>query len=89
MSEEAFAANRLVVDAVERNFTIIGEASRQIPVDVQRKHPEIPWAVMQGMRNILMHEYDAVKLDVIWRTIQSDLSPLVEPLQKLLQHEPE
>jgi len=89
MSEEAFAADDLVVDAVQRNFTIIGEAARQIPVDIQRKHPEIPWARMQGMRNILVHEYDAVKLNVIWRTIQDNLPPLVEPLRKLVQEEPE
>jgi len=89
MSEEAFTADDLVVDAVQRNFTIIGEAARQIPVDTQRKHPEIPWAHMQGMRNILVHEYDAVKLHVIWRTIQSNLLPLIQPLQKLVAEEPE
>jgi uncharacterized protein with HEPN domain len=89
MSEDAFAADRLVVDAVERNFTIIGEAARQIPVEIQAKHPEIPWARVQGMRNILVHEYDAVRLDVVWRTIQNNLPPLVEPLQKLVREEPE
>ena len=89
MNQEAFAADDLVVDAVQRNFTVIGEAARQVPVEIQRKHPEIPWALMQGMRNIIVHEYDAVKLDVIWRTIQNNLPPLVEPLQKLVQEEPE
>jgi uncharacterized protein with HEPN domain len=77
------------VDAVQRNFTVIGEAVRQIPPAIQGKHPEIPWAQMQGMRNILVHEYDAVKLDVIWRTIQNNLPPLVKPLRKLVQEEPE
>ena len=89
MSEGAFVADDLVVDAVERNFTIIGEAARQIPLNIQRKHPEIPWALMQGMRNILVHEYDAVKLEVVWRTIQQDLASLAEPLQRLVQEEPE
>jgi uncharacterized protein with HEPN domain len=89
MSEAAFAVDRLVVDAVERNFTVIGEAVRQVPADVQGKHPEIPWALMQGMRNILVREYDAVRLDVVWRTIQNNLTPLVEPLEKLLREEPE
>jgi uncharacterized protein with HEPN domain len=69
MSEAAFAADRLVVDAVERNFTVIGEAARQIPTDIQAKHSDIPWALIQGMRNVLVHEYDAVRLDVVWRTI--------------------
>ena len=41
------------------------------------------------MRNILVHEYDAVRLDVVWRTIQNNLPPLVEPLQTLVREEPE
>ena len=89
MSEETFAANDLVVDAVQRNFTIMGEAARQVPADIQKKYPQIPWALIQGMRNVLVHEYGAVKLQVVWRTIQQDLAPLVEPLQKLVQKEPE
>lgn len=44
---------------------------------------------MQGMRHILVHAYDAVKLDIVWRTIQQDLPPLVEPLTQMLDSEEE
>ncbi len=76
------------MDAVIRNFQVIGEAARKVPDDVQQAHYEIPWSLMQGMRHVLVHDYDAVKLDVVWRTIQESLPPLVEPLKKLLE-EPE
>lgn len=75
----------MAADAVIRNFQVIGEAARKIPVEVQSAHPEIPWALMQGMRHILVHDYDVVKLDVVWRTIQVELPPLVEPLRQMLQ----
>jgi uncharacterized protein with HEPN domain len=47
MSAAAFAADRLEVDAVERDFTVIGEAARQIPTEIQAKHPDIPWALIK------------------------------------------
>jgi len=84
MTLQSFAADELVVDAVIRNFLVIGEAARNIPAEVQRAHPELPWAQMQGMRNILVHDYDVVNLDIVWNTIQTNLPPLVAPLQKLL-----
>ncbi len=86
MSETTFANNSLVVDAVIRNFLVIGEAVRHIPNEVQGAHPEIPWTLMRGMRNVLVHNYDHLRSDIVWRTIQNDLPPLVEPLRRLLQH---
>ena len=85
LTKETFSANQMAIDAVIRNFLIIGEATRHIPADVQAKHSEIPWPLMQGMRNVLVHDYEAVKLDVVWKTIQVSLPPLVEPLRNLLE----
>jgi hypothetical protein len=52
-----FKMNYLVVDAIIRNFEIIGEASKKIPADIQEKYPEIPWRKMYGLRNLIAHEY--------------------------------
>ncbi|MFQ5745562.1 MAG: DUF86 domain-containing protein [Acidobacteriota bacterium] len=68
MNEETFAANSMALGAVIRNFLVIGEATRQIPAEIRAKHQSIPWPLMQGMCNVLVHEYDAVKLEVVWRT---------------------
>lgn len=85
MTEERFAANQMAVDAVIRNFLVIGEATRHVPEHVQRSYSEIPWALMHGMRNVLVHDYDTIKLEIVWRTIQEKLPPLLEPLRRLLQ----
>jgi uncharacterized protein with HEPN domain len=88
LTETSFVANSMAVDAVIRNFLVIGEATRHVPPDIQARYPEVPWALMQGMRNVLVHDYDAVKLDVVWRTVQEKLPPLVDPLRKILQENP-
>ena len=85
MSLETFSANDLVVDAVLRNFMIIGEATRHIPIHVTTAYPQIPWRLMQGMRNVVVHDYPNVGLQVVWETIQHDLPLLLGPLRHLLK----
>ena len=85
MDLNRFTEDRKTVDAVARNFTIIGEASIRIPEHVITENPEIPWRDMSDLRNIVVHEYFGVSNKIIWETIQSDLPPLVPLLQKLLE----
>lgn len=88
LTEDTFADQSMAVDAVIRNFQVIGEAVRHLPDDVQARYPEVPWSLMQGMRHILVHDYYAVKLDIVWRTIQQSLPPLLEPLRRILKENP-
>ena len=82
---EQFSIDDKTVDAVIRNFEIIGEAAGNIPLEVQEKYPELAWLEMRGMRNIVAHEYFGISLPIIWRAIAQDLKPLAEGLAKLLQ----
>lgn len=54
---EEFKENNMVVDAVVRNFEIIGEATNNLPDEVKERHPEMPWRKMYGLRNVVSHEY--------------------------------
>jgi len=83
-TEETFDQNSLVIDAVVRNLEIIGEAATHLPEEIQRRHTEIPWQEMKGMRNLLAHEYFGVSTPIVWSTIQSNLPPLVPLLKKML-----
>ncbi|HXV21826.1 MAG TPA: DUF86 domain-containing protein [Desulfuromonadales bacterium] len=85
MSYEAFLGNRLVIDAVVRNLEVIGEAARHIPDDVQTRFPHVPWVEMKGMRNILIHEYFGVSLEIVWKTVQENLPPVEPKLRELLK----
>lgn len=89
MDFQAFTANEAIVDAVVRNLEIIGEAARHIPNDVIAESPLIPWRQILGMRNMVVHEYFGISLQIIWETVQHDLDPLVLPLQELLKADSE
>jgi uncharacterized protein with HEPN domain len=85
MDYAAFSHDRKTIDAVLRNFTVIGEAARHMPDDVTAAHPAIPWQDMCDMRNILMHQYFGVNLRIVWDTIHVDLPPLALQLQRILE----
>jgi uncharacterized protein with HEPN domain len=74
---EGFRSDTKTVDAVVRNFEIIGEAAAHLPEDLSADHPEIPWQDMRDMRNVLAHEYFGINEKIVWETLQSDLTPLV------------
>ncbi len=76
LSYEEFELDEKTIDAVIRNFEIIGEASRNIFKDLRDKYPEVPWGNMISMRNILSHEYYRVGLNVVWDTIKEDIPKL-------------
>jgi len=71
-------------DAVIRRFEIIGEAARRLSDDTRASLPQLPWDAMIGMRNILIHAYDGVDLDVVWETIHAGLPTLTQAIQSLV-----
>ena len=84
MDYSAWQQDRKTIDAVIRNLEIIGEAANHIPEDVQEQYVDIPWYQMRGMRNILIHEYFGVDIDVLWKTVQEDLPPLGVKIRRLI-----
>ena len=87
MTYESFATDERTVDAVVRNITVIGEATRNIPAEVVARHSEIPWNEMRNMRNVVMHGYFGVSTRIVWETVANDLPPLVHLLKALLDAE--
>jgi uncharacterized protein with HEPN domain len=72
-------------DAVIRNFGVIGEAAAHVPDSIRAVHPELPWAQMRALRNLVIHEYFGLSLEILWDTTLKDLPPLVEPLRRMLE----
>lgn len=71
-------------EAVIRNLEIIGEASKGVPYEVRSKHPEVEWAKIGGLRNVLIHHYFGVDLEIIWDIIQTKLPNLDAQVKKIL-----
>jgi uncharacterized protein with HEPN domain len=81
LSFTEFQADRRTVYAVVRCLEIISEASRQLPPEFKERHPEIPWTDVAGAGNIYRHNYQYVRDDIVWLTVQSSLEPLREILE--------
>lgn len=71
-SFDEFYQDSKTVDAVIRNFEVIGEATKNIPDDVRVNYPQIPWKEMAGMRDKLIHEYFGVNLKQYGRQSKTD-----------------
>jgi uncharacterized protein with HEPN domain len=87
MTIEQFRDDRKTVDAVVRNFEIIGEASKYIPDDAKRSHPDIDWTGILGLRNRIAHEYFGVSTAIVWQIVAGDLPVLRDRMQTLLAEE--
>jgi uncharacterized protein with HEPN domain len=80
--------DRMLQLALVRLVEIVGEAATRVSIEGQRHYASIPWQVVRGMRNRLVHGYDKIDLDVLWDTIEYDLPPLIAELHRILDEQP-
>jgi uncharacterized protein with HEPN domain len=83
-SYEEFLADSKTQDAILYNLIIIGEAANQISDEFRERYTAIPWSSMIGTRNIIVHGYDQVKLQIVWKILQRDLRTLKSEITKVL-----
>jgi uncharacterized protein with HEPN domain len=79
--------DRQLVWALVKAVEIIGEAAHQVSPDTREQLPGIPWSRIVGMRHRLVHAYFDINLDVLWKTVQEGLPPLVAEIEKLVPPE--
>jgi uncharacterized protein with HEPN domain len=84
LSFENFKKNYLVVDAVIRNFTIIGEAAGRIPPEFRKGHEEIDWDRIKGFRNRIVHNYFGIDYQIVWMIIKNNIPDLRDSISKIL-----
>ena len=84
MDLDSFSNDRKTVDAVVRNLEIIGEASRRLPSELRTRYPDIEWARIIALRNIIVHDYPSINLRIIWSITKNNLPILDERIKKII-----
>ncbi len=81
--EAAFRQSRLIQDAVIRNLQVMAESSQRLSDAARARSPETPWRAIAGFRNIVVHDYLGLDLDLVWGVVAKELPPLRQALQSL------
>ncbi|MFN3168482.1 MAG: DUF86 domain-containing protein [Phycisphaeraceae bacterium] len=83
-SIEAVESDRVLQLALVRLVEVVGEAASRVPAEFRETHPSLPWREASSMRNLLIHGYDIIRIDILCKTIREDLPGLVEQLDAIL-----
>jgi uncharacterized protein with HEPN domain len=76
LSQDAFADDQRTVDAIVRNLEVIGEAVKQLPAEVRLRAPAVEWQKIAGLRDILIHQYFGIDIEIVWDVVQTKLPDL-------------
>lgn len=82
---ESFMANDMVLDAVARNFEIIGEAANRVEPDFKDLNSQIEWVRITGFRNRIIHEYFGIDYEIMWTIIEENIQDLIIELNQLVE----
>jgi uncharacterized protein with HEPN domain len=89
MDKVDFLSDDKTQSAIVFQLLIIGEAVKRLSSDLRSQHPDIPWSLIAKMRDNLIHRYDDIDLDEVWKTSQEDIPVLLTALESLLSNESE
>lgn len=84
MTFDAFCADSKTRDAVIRNLEVIGEAAKNVTPDIRERFFDIEWKKIAGLRDMLIHEYFGVDVEIVWDIVQNKIPPLTKQLRTIL-----
>ncbi len=82
---ESFLADPMRQSAVIRQLEVIGEAAKRLSLECRNEHPDIPWKQMAGMRDILIHAYDHVDLDQVYRAVKDTIPLVIAMIERIVE----
>lgn len=83
---DSFLNDDKTIDAVVRNFEIIGEAANRLDPDFRTRNTEIEWNRIQGFRNRIVHDYFGIDYEIVWTIIENDIENLIEQLESAISN---
>jgi uncharacterized protein with HEPN domain len=87
MNYEKFSKDKMRIDAVVRNFEVIGEASKNINEDLKKKFPSTDWKAVAGFRDTLIHGYFGIDLEILWDIVINKIPPLKDEIDAIILYE--
>ena len=84
VDHDSFVENDLLLSAVIRKLEIVGEATKRISQEFRTAHPEIPWKMMAGMKDVLIHDYDQVDVELVWKTVSCEVEETGRMVEKFI-----
>ncbi len=85
LDRERFLQDEDLKRAFTRSFEVIGEATKRVPTAFRDQHPELPWRLMAGMRDRLIHDYGGVDYGILWTTITDHVPTLLAQIESLIR----
>ena len=86
VSYKEFSQNSLISDGVIRNLEVIGEAVKKLSVDLKKKYPDVEWKKIAGLRDILIHEYFGIDLNIVWDIIINKIPKLKNSIKEVMKN---
>ena len=83
VDKEIFISNSMMIEACVFNLGQIGELANKIDQDFETEHSDIPWRILYGLRNKIVHDYEGVNLNLIWDIVSGDMEDLLKQLNDL------
>lgn len=87
LSFEDILKDEMRIDAIVRNFEIIGEASSKIPLEIRDRYPSVEWKRISDFRNVLAHEYFGIDYEIMWEIIREKLPALEKQIKEIINQE--
>ena len=87
--EEPFHTDVMRQSAVQHQIMIMGEAAKRLSADFRAAHPNIAWAKIAGMRDVLVHGYDVVNLEIVWQVARVNVPALIADLEQMIDTDTE
>ncbi|NQS98354.1 MAG: DUF86 domain-containing protein [candidate division Zixibacteria bacterium] len=84
MDFNSFKNDSKTIDAVLRNFEVIGMAVNKVPDNTKANYPQVEWSEIKAFRNVIVHEYFSIYLETVWEVIQNDLPVLEQQVKSML-----